>query len=219
VADRTRKARTNAIADTARGVVELGVLAWYLASGLPVVGAYAAVVVIQLGGCVANPSRRALVPDLVTGDELTAANGVVGNSNFAVSILGPVVATALLAVGGLGAFFAFDAATCVVSAVSMWILSRWLRESRRLRDQHEQRDQKARDGARPPGRNRRTPPSTPAPLASHSDPVLSITDEAPAEPFPPYAAASAAAPRASSVPISPGTQQLSVSVTVVHAMP
>lgn len=49
-------------------------------------------------------------------------------------------------------------------------------------------------------------------------PVVSITDQAPAQPFPVFAGDSAAAPRPSSVPISPGTQQLSVSVTVVYAI-
>jgi uncharacterized protein YggE len=49
-------------------------------------------------------------------------------------------------------------------------------------------------------------------------PVVSITDQAPAEPVP-LSAAGSAAPRASSVPISPGTQQLSVSITVVYALP
>lgn len=130
VADRTRRARTNAIADTIRGIVEVAVFAWYLISGLPVVGAYVAIFVLQLCGCVANPSRRALVPELVSADELTAANGLVGNSNYVVSILGPVVAVGLLALGGIGTFFAFDAATYLVSAVSMWILSRWLGEHR-----------------------------------------------------------------------------------------
>jgi uncharacterized protein len=47
--------------------------------------------------------------------------------------------------------------------------------------------------------------------------VLSITDQAPAQPFPQYAADSSAGAKAS-VPISPGTQQLSVSVTVVFAV-
>ncbi len=51
-------------------------------------------------------------------------------------------------------------------------------------------------------------------------PVVSVTDQAPSYPFPLSAAGSAAAPRASSaVPISPGSQQLSVSVTVVYTMP
>lgn len=49
-------------------------------------------------------------------------------------------------------------------------------------------------------------------------PVVSITDQAQAQPFPPFAKASGAAPRSSNVPISPGTQQLSVSVTVVYAL-
>jgi hypothetical protein len=46
-------------------------------------------------------------------------------------------------------------------------------------------------------------------------PVVSITDQAPAQPI--VFAAQAAASAKSSVPISPGTQQLSVSVTVVFA--
>jgi uncharacterized protein len=51
-------------------------------------------------------------------------------------------------------------------------------------------------------------------------PVVSITDQAPSYPLPFSAPGSAATPRASSsVPISPGTQQLSVSVTLVYAMP
>jgi uncharacterized protein YggE len=48
-------------------------------------------------------------------------------------------------------------------------------------------------------------------------PVVSVTDQASAQPFPVYGAASAGAAK-SSVPISPGTQQLSVSVTVVFAV-
>lgn len=50
-------------------------------------------------------------------------------------------------------------------------------------------------------------------------PVVSLTDQAPASPILPYASASGSAPHAApSVPISPGTQQLSVSVTVVFAI-
>jgi hypothetical protein len=48
-------------------------------------------------------------------------------------------------------------------------------------------------------------------------PVVSVTDQASTQPFPQYAMASAAAGK-SAVPISPGTQQLSVSVTVVFAV-
>jgi uncharacterized protein YggE len=46
--------------------------------------------------------------------------------------------------------------------------------------------------------------------------VISITDQASAPPVQPYAASSAAGGR--SVPISPGTQQLSVSITAVFAV-
>ncbi len=47
-------------------------------------------------------------------------------------------------------------------------------------------------------------------------PVVSVADQTEAQPVPVYAAASAAGAKAS-VPISPGSQQLSVSITVVFA--
>jgi uncharacterized protein YggE len=47
-------------------------------------------------------------------------------------------------------------------------------------------------------------------------PVVSITDQAPAQPLPQYAMSSAAA-AGKPVPISPGTQQLSVSITAVFS--
>ena len=56
-----------------------------------------------------------------------------------------------------------------------------------------------------------------AALGQPLGPVVSISDQADSVPF--FPAARAAAGAASSVPISPGTQQLSVSVTVVYAVP
>jgi uncharacterized protein len=47
-------------------------------------------------------------------------------------------------------------------------------------------------------------------------PVVSITDQAPAQPLPQFAMSSAAA-AGKAVPVSPGTQQLSVSITAVFA--
>jgi uncharacterized protein YggE len=49
-------------------------------------------------------------------------------------------------------------------------------------------------------------------------PVISITDQPASQPYPMFAAAGQAASKAATVPISPGTQQLSVSVTVVFAV-
>jgi uncharacterized protein YggE len=57
-----------------------------------------------------------------------------------------------------------------------------------------------------------------AALGQPLGPVVSITDAADGGPFFPAAARTAAGAE-SSVPISPGTQQLSVSVTVVYAVP
>jgi len=58
-----------------------------------------------------------------------------------------------------------------------------------------------------------------AALGQPLGPVVSITDSADSGPFFPAAARAAAGGAESSVPISPGTQQLSVSVTVVYAVP
>jgi len=58
-----------------------------------------------------------------------------------------------------------------------------------------------------------------AALGQPLGPVVSITDAADTGPFFPAAARTAAGAAESSVPISPGTQQLSVSVTVVYAVP
>jgi len=49
-------------------------------------------------------------------------------------------------------------------------------------------------------------------------PVVSVTDQASTTPVPVFGTGSAAAGAKSSVPISPGTQQLSVSITVVFAV-
>ena len=49
-------------------------------------------------------------------------------------------------------------------------------------------------------------------------PVVSITDQAPAQPYPMFASAAGTAQRSAAVPISPGSQQLSVSITVVYAI-
>jgi uncharacterized protein YggE len=57
-----------------------------------------------------------------------------------------------------------------------------------------------------------------AALGQPLGPVVSITDQNGPGPFP-MAARTAAGAAESSVPISPGTQQLSVSVTVVYAVP
>jgi uncharacterized protein YggE len=48
-------------------------------------------------------------------------------------------------------------------------------------------------------------------------PVVSVTDQSAAQPLPMFSGVSASAAAGKSVPISPGTQQLSVSVTVVFA--
>ena len=48
-------------------------------------------------------------------------------------------------------------------------------------------------------------------------PVISITDQAPTQPFPVNGSYSAASAKAA-VPISPGSQQLNISLTVIFAV-
>ena len=58
-------------------------------------------------------------------------------------------------------------------------------------------------------------------LGSSLGPVISMSEQSPAEPFPVYAASGTArsAPTPSPVPVSPGSQQVSVTVTVIFGWP
>jgi MFS family permease len=68
------------------------------------------------------PASGALVPQTVTADRLQQANALMGLSRSTTSVAGPAISGILVALVGPGWVFAIDAATYVVSAISLALL-------------------------------------------------------------------------------------------------
>lgn len=121
-ADRLRRQAVMLAADTIRAVVE-AVLAILLIAG------HAHVWELGLGAAVFGvaesffgPASTGLVPETVPADQLQRANALLGFSTSSVGTGGLAIAGVLVAVSGPGVVLAIDAATFVVSAVSLGLL-------------------------------------------------------------------------------------------------
>jgi MFS family permease len=68
------------------------------------------------------PASGALVPQTVTASRLQQANALMGLSRSTTSVAGPAISGILVALVGPGWVFAIDAATYVVSAISLALL-------------------------------------------------------------------------------------------------
>jgi MFS family permease len=100
----------------------LGMLA-----GAPPALVYAAAAVAAAGTTFTRPAQGALLPSLSrTPEELTAANSVSGTIEGAGVLLGPLAATAILAVAGPGAVWAAGTAACATAALLVVGLGRLL---------------------------------------------------------------------------------------------
>jgi len=122
LADRVSRRAVLLVCDVVRGTV-VAAIALLLATGTPPLWALLCLVV-PLGAAsgVAAPAFGALLPDLVSEDELVAANSVLGSiSPLAQMMLGPAIGGALAAYDP-GLAMALDAATFAVSAVCVLLL-------------------------------------------------------------------------------------------------
>lgn len=94
-----------------------------------------------LAGCaraLAGPASAALPPQIVASDELLTANSLLGGADQFGQVLGPLLASAALALSGFRAAFLVDAATFAVGVVALLALpshrpaaearARWMRE-------------------------------------------------------------------------------------------
>jgi MFS family permease len=68
------------------------------------------------------PAINTLVPRLVPGDRLAAANAVLQGSAQLVGTVGPALAGIAVAAIGAGAAFALDAASFAIAAVALWLV-------------------------------------------------------------------------------------------------
>lgn len=69
-----------------------------------------------------NPARDALLPELVARERLLHANALVRVSNYAAILLGPALGAVLLTRFGLAHLFMFDAASFLVSFLTLLLL-------------------------------------------------------------------------------------------------
>jgi MFS family permease len=69
-----------------------------------------------------DASEFAAIPGLVDSDDLVTANGRIQASYSAATIIGPLVAGALITVMSVESIFTVDAATFIVSAAALWLV-------------------------------------------------------------------------------------------------
>lgn len=115
-ADRLDRRRVMLACDAVRAVVQ-GLLAALLIGGVARIW-HLAVLAALSGAAQAffEPAMTGMVPQVVSAHRLGQANALVGLSQNAAMIVGPLLAGALVAVAGPGVAIAVDAATFVVSA-------------------------------------------------------------------------------------------------------
>lgn len=133
--DRADRKRLMILTDIGRAVV-VGALPVAAALGvLSVWWIYATLFVSTTLTIAFQSAEFAAIPALVSRDDLVTANGRIQASFSAASVIGPLAAGALLVVIPLPAVIALDAASFLISAVSVWLIRRELqarREPRRL---------------------------------------------------------------------------------------
>lgn len=130
IADAVGHRRAMIAADLIRALT-IGMIPLTLAAGGGLWVVYAFVILAALCSTVFNPARLAIVPDLVATGRLAASNSLVYASDRIVEIVGVLVAGAIVAVVGEGAFYA-DAATFAASAVLLRLIDRPGQPPRRI---------------------------------------------------------------------------------------
>lgn len=111
-------ARRAMIASDIGRAVLIAAIPQLLEAGAPLVVAYVLAFAAALFSAVFNPARIALIPQLVPGDRLGAANSTIASTDRTVEIVGAVAAGFLVAATEERAFYV-DAATFAISAVLM----------------------------------------------------------------------------------------------------
>ena len=114
IADAIGHRRAMFMSDVAR-VILIGAIPPLIDSGAPLALVYLLVFTAALFAAVFNPSRIAIIPRLVTPNDLAAANASIAATDRTVEILGALAAGFLVASIDLAAFYV-DAATFALSA-------------------------------------------------------------------------------------------------------
>jgi MFS family permease len=116
--DRWDRRRVMIVADLLRAVVVLGGLLVRDAQTIWIL--YAVGFAVSVASRFFFPARSALVPLLVSEQELMAANGLAQLTETAAMLAGPALAGFLIAWQGAGVAFVVDSFSFVVSALAVW---------------------------------------------------------------------------------------------------
>jgi MFS family permease len=122
VADRLPRQLVMVACDVVRCVSEVGLAVLLISHNAQVWHLVVAAVVIGGASAFFLPASTGLVPQTVSAGRLQQANALMSLSRSATGIFGPAVAGLLILTAGTGVIFLFDAATFVVSAVSLLLL-------------------------------------------------------------------------------------------------
>ncbi|MGY3127667.1 MFS family permease [Agrococcus sp. UYP33] len=116
-ADRGRRERVLVVVSAARGVAT-GAAAITVAMAGPTLVVYALAVLSTIAATLFRPAHSALLPTLCrTGHELTSANVVRGMLDSVATLVGPLLATVLLAVADVSVVFAVAAGASIWAAL------------------------------------------------------------------------------------------------------
>jgi MFS family permease len=144
--DRVDRKRLMIVCDVGRALVIASIPAAYLTGHLSVWWIYAAAFVESTFSIAFNAGQFAAVPSLVESDDLVTANGRLQAAYEAASITGPFLAGVALLLVPLPTLFTADAASFVISAVSLGLVRRSFNAAGKPASQHILRD--IRDGLR-----------------------------------------------------------------------
>jgi len=122
VADRLPRQRVMLAADALRGSTQAAVAALLLTGSARVWELLVLVALFGAGDAFFSPASTGLVPETVSAVRLQQANALIGVARNAARVAGPVLAGLIVAGGGPGVAFAIDAATFVVSGLSLGLL-------------------------------------------------------------------------------------------------
>ncbi len=122
VADRANRRRVMLIADGVRAIAILGIplasLLGFLSPWVLVINAF----VIASAAAFFNPTKDAIIPQLVPASGLLKANSLIQTSWQLALLMGPAIAGGLLSVMGLIPLFAVDAGAYALSFLTIWLL-------------------------------------------------------------------------------------------------
>lgn len=119
IADRLGRRAVMLGADVLRTVAQAALAGWVIAGGVPLWGFIVLVVLQGIGSGLFQPALTGLVPEIVSDARLTEANALRGLSYSTAGIIGPALAGIIVATTSPGWAIAADAASYVVSVLTL----------------------------------------------------------------------------------------------------